>query len=119
MTKDNIFNGHAQKLHVPADIVHITFPMLCWALLILRWCGIWLTYPLMTAVIIIYYVLAAAYIFFTFMIKMKVIWIIGLLLTFISCLFVWIPYNWIFAVLLIPAMSRAFYRESKIAAIVF
>lgn len=116
MTRDNIFKQSAPKLRVPADIVHIVFPIMCWALLVLRWCGIWLISPLMTAVIIIYYVLAAAYLFFTFITSVRVIGFIGLFLTLVACFYLWVPYNWIFSVLLIPAMFIAFYKRGKTVA---
>jgi hypothetical protein len=106
-------NKIEQKLSKPAHIVHIAFPILCWALVILRWCGVWFTLPLMTSVIIVYYVLAAAYLFFTFIIRMKVIAIIGLLLTLAACFYLWIPYNWIFTLLLIPAIFTAFYKRGN------
>lgn len=99
----------AQKMRIPPGIVHIAFPVLCWTLVISRWCGVWFTEPCMSGVIVFYYVLAAAYLFFTFIKGMRVIAIIGFFLMLAAFLFVWIPYNWVLAILMVPAAFRAFH----------
>ena len=108
MEKSAIFSRFAHKLRIPADIVHIVFPVYCWALVAFRWSGLWLTEPWMTAVIALYYVMAAAYLFFTFFTRVRVVGIVGLFIVIAACIFVWVPHNWVFALLLIPAFFKAF-----------
>ena len=109
----------SQKLRVPADIVFITLPLLCWALIIFRSSGLWLTEPWMVGVTVFYYALAAAYLVFTVMVRMRVVEIVGLFLLLFACIFMWLPYHWVLAVLLVPALSVAFFkRGSRIAVIV-
>jgi hypothetical protein len=109
----------AQKMRVPADIVHIMFPVLCWALLAFRWNDLWLTKQWMAVVIVAYYALAVTYLIFILFVRMRVIAIVGLFLLLAASLFMWIPYNWVLAVLLVPALFWVFYkRGSKTAAIV-
>lgn len=109
----------SQKLRVPADVVFITLPLLCWALIAFRWCGLWLTEPWMVGVTVLYYAMAAAYLVFTVMVRMRVVEIVGLFLLLVACIVIWLPYHWVLAVLLVPALFMAFYkRAKKVAAIV-
>lgn len=116
MKTDTVSAPLSQKLRVPADIVYITLPLMCWALLAFRWCGLWLTEPWMVGVIVIYYALAVAYLVFAFIVRMRVIDIIGLFLLLAASFFVWIPYHWVLAVLLVPALFMAFYKRRRKAA---
>lgn len=109
----------SQKLRVPADIVFITLPLLCWALIIFGWNGLWLTEPWMAGVTVLYYALAAAYLVFAVMVRMRVVEIVGLLMLVVASLFMWLPYHWVLAILFGPAVFMAFRkRGSKTAAIV-
>lgn len=112
MANSSILNQLAHKLRTPALIVHIAFPLYCWALLAFRWSGLWLTQPWMVAVIVLYYVMAIAYLFFIFITRISVVGIVGLFVVIAACIFVWIPHNWVFALLLIPALFKAF-RDKK------
>lgn len=103
----------SQKLRVPAGIIHAIFPLLCWVLLIFRWKGYWLTEPWMVAVIVVYYVFAAAYLFFMYTTRVQVFAIVGLFLALIASLFMWIPYHWFLAELMVPALFMAFYNRKK------
>lgn len=119
MIKSGSLGKLAQSVRLPAGIVHIAFPLLCWALVVLRWCNVFFIGPWTAAVIVLYYVLAAAYLFFTFITGMRVITIIGLFLTLAAFLFVWIPYNWVLAILMVPAVFRASYsRDTRGTAVV-
>lgn len=119
MLNGDVFNKLAINLRVPAGIAHIAFPLFCWALVALRWCNIWLTAPWMVGVIVFYYVLAAAYLFFAFIVRMRITGIIGLALVMMAFLFVWVPYNWVLALLFIPVICRVSYdRDNKLAAII-
>jgi len=82
------------QLRIPAHIVFIALPLLCWGLLAFRWCDLWLTRPWMLGVIVFYYALAAAYLAFSFFVRMRVIEIVGLFLLLAASLFMWIPYHW-------------------------
>ena len=108
MEKSGIFSRFAHKLRIPADIVHIVFPVYCWALVAFRWSGLWLTEPWMTAVIALYYVMAASSLFFTVVTHMRVVGIVGLFIVIAACLFGWLPQNWVLALLLMSAFFKAF-----------
>jgi len=121
-------NQFAQKMRKPASIVFIIFPLACLTLLAFMWSDIWLTKPWLVGVSISYYGLAVAYLIFTFVVRMRVIAIIGLflllaasLLLFAASLFMWmpytwIPYHWVLAVLLVPALFMAFYKRGNTGA---
>ncbi len=111
-------NSFVLKLRTPAYIVYITLPLLCWALLAFRWCGLWLTQPWMTGVVVVYYAMAVVYLAFAFVVRMRVIDIIGLFLLLISSLFMWIPYHWVLAVFLVPALFMALYKRGYTAVAV-
>lgn len=119
MKTDNVTDVFVQKLRVSADIVHIALPLLCWALFAFERSGFWLTQPWMVGVIVFYYALAAAYLVFAFIVRMRVISIVGLFLLLAASLFTLLPYHWVLAVLLVPVLFMAFYKRRKqIAAIV-
>ena len=80
-----------RKLRTPAHIIYIVLPLLCWALLAFRWCGLWLTKPWMVGVIVFYYAMAAAYLVFIFIVRMRVIDIAGMFLLLAASLIMWIP----------------------------
>lgn len=108
-----------EKMRVPADLVQILFPILCWALLAFRWSGLWWAEHWMPVVFSVYYVLAAIYLISVVFVRMRVVSLAGLFLLLVSSLFMWIPYNWVLAILLVPALFWAFYKKgSKTAAIV-
>lgn len=110
----------SQKLRVPADIVFITLPLLCWALIIFRRYGLLVTQPWMVGVTVLYYAVAAAYLVFAVMVRMRVVEIVGLLLLVAASLFMWLPYYWVLAILFGPAVLMAFRkRGSNTAAVVF
>ncbi len=113
MIKNAVFSRFAKKVRIPAEIVHIAFPLLCWVLVAFSWCKIWLTEPWMLAITVFYYALAAAYLFSIFITRMRITAIVGLFLALLACLFIWIPYNWMLAVLLVPAMFMAFYNRGS------
>lgn len=108
--KPNSFN---HKLRIPAQIVYIVLPLLCWALIAFRWCGLWLTQPWMVGVIVFYYALAAAYLVFAFVVRMRIIDIIGLFLLLAASYYMWIPYHWVLAILLLPALFVALYKRGN------
>ena len=68
----------------------------------------------MTTVIVLYYAFATAYLFFALIVRMRVIAIVGLFLVLVACLFVWTPYNWVFALLLIPIVFKVFYQRKDV-----
>lgn len=107
MKDSTAFSRLAQKLRIPAGIVLNVFPILCCALLVFRWCGLWLTEPWLVALIIFYYVIAVAYLFFAVITRMCAIEIIGLFLTLATCYYMWVPFNWVLAVLLVLALFIA------------
>lgn len=99
--------------------MHIVFPVLCWGLVALRWSGIWFTKPCVTALIVLYYTIAAAYLISTFIVRMRIIAIVGLFLLLAASLFMWIPYHWVLSMFLVPALFVAFYkRKNKVTATV-
>ncbi len=119
MKSETDLGRSVEKMRVPADFVQILFPVLCWALLAFRWSGLWWAEQWMPIVIAIYYVLAVVYLISVFFVRMWVIPIVGLFLLLVASLFMWIPYNWVLAILLVPALFWVFYkRGSKITAIV-
>lgn len=101
------------KLRVPADIVFITLPLLCWALVIFRWCGLWLTQPWLVGLTVVYYALAAAYLVFAVIVRMRIVEIVGLFVLLAACIFIWLPLHWVLAVLLLPALFMAFYKRGN------
>ena len=109
-----------QKLRMPANIVHIALPLICWSLLVLRWCGFWFIEPWVSIVTIVYYALSAAYIALVFFVRMQVMAIIAMLLLLIASFFIWIPYHWVLTIFLVPSLFIIFYkRGNKFAATVF
>lgn len=109
-------NQVAQKMRIPASIVFIALPLLCLVLLIFKWSDIWLTKPWMIGVSVSFYVLSVVYLIFVFIVRMRVIEVIGFLILLAANIlplfatillwkhYIWIPYYWVLTVLLIPAL---------------
>lgn len=110
------FNPKTHKMRIPGSIVFIVLPLLCLVLLVFRWSDIWLTKPWMIGVSVSFYVLSVAYLILAFIVRMRVIYVIGLLLLLatnilplVATILLWkhyilIPYYWVLMVLLIPAL---------------